>query len=163
MSRAAAATSPAELRRAWGQFATGIAVATVCNEGKPHGLTVNSFTSVSLNPPLISIALDRASTVLPHLQAAESFAVNVLRDSQRELSIRFAQWPEGRFDGLQWSPGELGAPLFPDMLAVFECRKTQAIEAGDHVLFLGEVVRFAWDEGEPLIYFGSRYRELKRD
>ncbi|MBX9602389.1 MAG: flavin reductase family protein [Bryobacteraceae bacterium] len=163
MSRAAAATPPAELRRAWGQFATGIAVATVCDDGNPHGLTVNSFTSVSLNPPLISIAIDRASTVLPHLKAAESFAVNVLRDSQRELSIRFAQWPEGRFEGLEWSLGEQGAPLFPGMLAIFECRKTQAIEAGDHVLFLGEVMRFAWEEGEPLVYFASRYRELKAD
>ena len=151
----------AQFRRTCGRFATGVAIATLrAADGSPHGITVNSFTSVSLRPPLVLVCIDHQAASREHFQTQEYFAINVLRTTQRDLSVRFAEWPEGRFEGVPWSPGSGGAPVLADVLAVFECRKYQLLTAGDHDLVLGEVLRCSESPGEPLLYFGGAYRQF---
>jgi flavin reductase (DIM6/NTAB) family NADH-FMN oxidoreductase RutF len=148
-------------RQACAQFATGVAVATVrATDGTPHGLTISSFTAVSISPPLILICIDVASQALDHFRHGPYFAVNVLTDSQRALSVIFAEKPEGRFDGVAWEPGETGSPLLKGALSTIECRVERVLDAGDHAVVFGEVVRAECHAGQPLLYFNRRYREL---
>jgi flavin reductase (DIM6/NTAB) family NADH-FMN oxidoreductase RutF len=150
-----------EFRRACGRFATGVAIASVLDgDGGPHGLTVNSFTSVSLEPPLISISLGHAVTAIQHFRAAKHFGISVLTVEQRPLSDRFARKGQDRFDGLEWCPGVTGVPLLPGVLAALECAVYQIVPMGDHDLFVGEVVCATVGEGSPLLYFASSYRHL---
>lgn len=142
------------------RFATGVAIATCCRAGQPHGLTINSFVSVSLEPPLVSFCIDRGAQALSAFLDAASFAVHVLSASQEDLSNRFARRAGDRFQDLAWRPGALGDPLLDGVLASFECAKWQTVEAGDHFLLLGEVKNIEIQEGDPLLYFGSRYRRL---
>jgi flavin reductase (DIM6/NTAB) family NADH-FMN oxidoreductase RutF len=151
-----------DFRRACGRFATGVTIASVVDrEGTPHGLTVSSFTSVSLTPPLILIALAHSASVMDAFRDARFFAVSVLAASQRALSERFARKGEDRFDGLVWHAGETGAPLLPGTLADIECALRHRFTAGDHDLFVGEVVRAVAHDGAPLVYFAGRYRTLE--
>ncbi len=151
----------AEFRRACATFATGVTVAAVRDgQGTPHGLTVNSFSSVSLEPPLILICLGHAVTSIEVFRAASHFGLSVLRDDQRSLSERFARKDEDRFDGLEWRCGPGGAPLLNDALAQIECVVTQRVTAGDHDILIGEMAHAEVREGEPLVYFGSKYRRL---
>ena len=148
-------------RQTCSQFATGVAVATVrAADGKPHGLTISSFTAVSISPPLILICIDFASQTLEHFRRGPYFAVNVLADSQRDLSVTFAEKPEGRFDGVAWDRGVTGAPLLEGALAWLECRVERTLDAGDHAVLFGEVVRSECRAGQPLLYFNRAYREL---
>lgn len=127
---------------------------------EPYGLTVNSFTSVSASPPLILICIDYRCTLLPHFRASSWFGINVLGDVQQDLSVRFAERADDRFDGLDWYQGVTGVPLLRGCLALMECGVSQVVEAGDHAIFLAEVTAAQCDAGEPLIYFGSNYRSL---
>jgi len=150
-----------EFRHACGRFATGVTVASVFDgNGTPHGLTVSSFTSVSLEPPLVLICLGHAVTSVDHFRAATHFGINVLDDNQRDLSDRFARKGFDRFDGLDWQRGANGVPLLTQCLAAMECAVEQRITAGDHDIFIGRMVSARVEEGEPLIYYGSRYRSL---
>jgi flavin reductase (DIM6/NTAB) family NADH-FMN oxidoreductase RutF len=149
-------------RRACGQFATGVTIATVVDQaGNPHGLTVNSFTSVSLKPPLILICIDHRSSVVEPFRAASSFALNILTEQQRWLSDRFAQRLVERFDGIAWKAGVTGAPVFDGSLALIECLLRQSIDVGDHAVIIGEMVHAELGHGTPLIYYGSNYRTLE--
>lgn len=149
-------------RRVCGKYATGITILTVLDSlGAPQGMTANSFTSVSLDPPLILVCIDRRTSLLLHFQAGVHFAINILGEEHKELSGRFAHSGQDRFDGITWRAGETGAPLLPDMLATLECRVTQVVDAGDHVVVLGEALHAAWREGRPLLYFNSSYQELR--
>lgn len=153
-----------QFRRACGRFATGVTIATVLDaQGLPHGLTVNSFSSVSLDPPLISICLGHAVTVIDAFRESKFFGINILRESQQALSDRFARKGHDRFDGIEWYRGETGAPLLPGVLAAIECAQTHRFTAGDHDIFIGEMLQSSTTEGKPLIYFASRYRELEGD
>jgi len=148
-------------RRVCSQFATGVAIATVADESNvPHGLTINSFTSVSLEPPLVLICIDYRSAILQRFRRATHYGINILTAMQRDLSNRFATKPDDRFDGLQWQPGVTGVPLIDGALATFECQTRQVIESGDHAIFLAEVVAAGTGTGEPLLYFDSGYRLL---
>jgi len=148
-------------RRACGRFTTGVAIATVVDaEGAPHGLTVNSFTSVSLDPPLVLVAVAHRASVMDAFREARFFAVNVLSAGQREISDRFARTGLPRFDGLEWHAGETGAPLLAGTLAELECAIRYRFPAGDHDLIVGEVLRSEVREGKPLVYFAGRYRNL---
>lgn len=152
---------PDLFRRACGRFATGIAVATVTGkDGQPYGLTINSFTSVSCCPPLILICIDYRCSLLPHFRGSSWFGISVLNDTQQEVSIRFALREADRFTDLGWQYGISGVPLVDGCLAQMECCVSQVIEAGDHAIFIAEVIKANWFEGEPLIYFGSDYRSL---
>jgi len=117
---------------------------------------------VSAVPPLVLICIDYRSTVLTHFRASSWYAVNVLAEDQEELSIRFAERIPDRFEGLLWSFGESGVPLLHGCLAWMECSVVQTVEAGDHAVLIAEVVRAESREGNPLLYFGSRYRYLDR-
>jgi flavin reductase (DIM6/NTAB) family NADH-FMN oxidoreductase RutF len=148
-------------RRACAKFATGVAVVTtLAPNGEPHGLTINSFCSLSLDPPLVMIAIARDCVFLQHFESSGHFAVNILSEHQRDLSNRFAQLPEGRFAGVAWRSAATGSPLIEGSLAVLECNTTQALDAGDHRVLIGEAVAFEIGEGSPLIFFASDYARL---
>lgn len=148
-------------RRACSRFATGITIATVmAADGTPQGFTANSFTSVSAEPPLILLCIDRRANVLPYFQAADYFGINVLSLEQKELSMRFASRGLDRFSGVEWRRGAGEAPLLEGTLAQFECARREVWEAGDHLVFLGEVVAARHNDGAPLLYYASGYREL---
>lgn len=151
-----------EFRRACARFATGVCVLTTCTpDGRPHGLTVNSFTSLSLDPPLVMAAIARASAQLPGFESSSFFAVNILAEQQRDLSVRFGRPEEGRFNGAGWSAGVTGSPVFEETLGVIECRTVQWLDAGDHRVLVGQAVAAVVRQGRPLLYFESGYASLE--
>jgi flavin reductase (DIM6/NTAB) family NADH-FMN oxidoreductase RutF len=157
--RSGAVTSE-EFRRACGRFATGVTIASVLDaKGAPHGLTVSSFTSVSLDPPLILICLGHAVSAIHHFRTATHFGINVLAEDQRALSERFARQGQDRFDGVAWQPGVTGVPLLPDVLAAIECAVHRIVPMGDHDILVGEMVHARVINGEPLLHFNGGYRE----
>ena len=159
-----APVSSDEFRRACGRFATGVAVAAVLDrEGAPHGLTVSSFTSVSLHPPLILICLGHAVTNIEEFRHASHFGLSILREEERRISDRFAQKGHNRFDGVDWRRGETGVPLLAGAVATLECAAHQRFTACDHDILIGEVVRAHVSDGGPLVHFASRYRKLALD
>jgi len=161
LRRPLAGVSAEEFRRACGRFATGVTIASVLDEsGMPHGLTVSSFCSVSLDPPLVLICLGRETASLETFRNAKHFGINVLAQDQRGLSERFARKGHDRFDGLEWTSGETGVPLLAGAIAQMECEVVQRIPAGDHDIFVGEIVNARVHKGEPLIHFSSRYSKL---
>jgi flavin reductase (DIM6/NTAB) family NADH-FMN oxidoreductase RutF/pimeloyl-ACP methyl ester carboxylesterase len=150
------------LRDAMGCFATGITIVTAIDEGgKPVGLTANSFTSVSLDPPLLLVCIANTAGTAPVLRAAASFGVNVLQIGQQPASNRFAGKGEDRFAATAWGPGETGVPLLDGSLVSFECKRHAVHEAGDHFLLIGDVVRAQFEpRRDPLLYFRGKYRRL---
>ena len=153
------------LRDALGSFATGVTVVTcVDDEGQPFGLTVNSFTSVSLEPPLLLVCIAKRARCAAAMAAASHFAVNVLQTGQQPASIRFSTRDEDRFGATPWSTGETGAPLLMDSLAVFECERHAVHDGGDHDMLIGRLLRASFDRNmDPLLYFRGKYRRLHFD
>lgn len=148
-------------RRACAKFATGVTVATILSpEGSPHGMTANSFTSVSCDPPLVLLCVDHRTSILPSFRSSVHFGVNVLSEDQRDLSMRFAQKGQDRFEQVPWNAGQTGVPLIDDALASFECRVTERVTAGDHDIIIGEVLWARIREGRPLVFFNSAYGSL---
>ena len=149
-------------RSALGCFATGITIVTaVAPTGEPLGVTANSFNSVSLDPPLVLFSLHRAAYSLGAFTEGGHFAVNILREEQRDLSIRFAQAGADKWSGLDYETWSTGAPIITGCLASFECRTRALYDGGDHVIFLGQVLQLrAMDGGRPLLYFRGRYRAI---
>lgn len=147
-----------QLRDALGSFATGVTViTTVTDAGERIGLTANSFTSVSLDPPLVLWSLKKNSANLDVFRRASHFAINVLTNQQKELCFRFASKVEGdRFDGVALDPSRFDLPLLAHSLARFECSKHDEVDAGDHVMFLGRVEDFCKGQGDALIFSGGR-------
>ncbi|WP_395944493.1 flavin reductase family protein [Brevundimonas sp.] len=157
-----AGSDPRTLRDALGCFATGVTVVTTTDEeGRPVGLTANSFSSVSLDPPLILFCLARSSSNLERFRQAEHFAINVLHIGQQPMSGAFARSNAERFEGVVWEAWETGAPILSGSLASFECATHQVVEAGDHLVFIGRVTRARFEpRRDPLLYFRGRYRRL---
>jgi flavin reductase (DIM6/NTAB) family NADH-FMN oxidoreductase RutF len=151
-------------RDALGAFPTGVAVVTAAHAGAEAashiGITVNSFCSVSLDPPLVLWCMDKRSQRHQSFVSAPSFTVSVLGAGHREVSARLAKPGEHRLDGIALKPTELGPPALADSLAVFECTREQALDGGDHTILLGRVVRFSKSEGAPLVFFRGRYRTI---
>lgn len=138
-----------------------MAIATVSDDsGAPHGLTINSLTSVSLDPPLVLICIDYRASVLKHFLRSPHYGINILAGGQQEISNRFAYRGEDRFEGVTWSRGETGVPLIAGCLATMECAVRQVIEGGDHTILLAEAVVAASKEGDPLLFFNSSYRRI---
>ena len=149
---------PIALRNALGQYATGVTIVTALDgEGRPTGLTVNSFASVSLDPPLVLWSLALTSACVPVFEACSHFAVNVLTIEQVVLSNRFATNGIDKFEGVQWTPGLGGAPILANVGAVFECSHEAHHPGGDHTIFIGRVERFTHGELPPLIFHAGRY------
>ncbi len=153
------------LRNALGRFATGVTiVTTVTPEGAHTGVTVNSFTSVSLEPPLVLFCLSTRSSLLPAFERARHFAVNVLARSQQALSNRFARPSANTWEGVAFRPGAHGCALLADAVGVFECERRMVYPAGDHVIFIGEVARFeTLPTCEPLAFCQGSYGTFTRD
>ncbi|MFN3075621.1 MAG: flavin reductase family protein [Alphaproteobacteria bacterium] len=150
-------------RNALGCFASGVTVVTaVTKSGEPVGVTVSAFSSLSLNPPLVLVCLDKNTSNLEAYRAG-AFAVNLLTESQKEISIRFATRPGNRWDNTEHVMGEGGCPLLTGCLANLECTLEATHEAGDHVIIVGRVreLRYAAG-GQPLLYFRSAYAGLGR-
>ena len=152
---------PKELRRLMGQFATGVTIITTRDvEGRPYGLTANAFTSLSLEPPLVLICIDRKAETFSHFYASRYFVVNVLTEEQQELSSRFAKSGGFKFEGIAYETNGVGVPVLDGTLAHMECALIETHEAGDHVIHVGEVENFAVRGGRPLMFFQGRYRQL---
>jgi flavin reductase (DIM6/NTAB) family NADH-FMN oxidoreductase RutF len=149
------------LRRALGRFTTGVTIIScVDGAGEYVGLTANSFNALSLAPPLVLWSLRESSSSLSAFAAAERFAVNVLAESQVELSRRFAAQGEAKFAEGAWSLGEHGAPVLAGCAAVFECQTVTRQQAGDHRLFIGQVLACTESSIAPLVYQAGHYRLL---
>ena len=157
-----AQTDSRDLRNALGRFATGIAIVTAIDpDGHPIGLTVNSFSAVSLEPALVLWCLDNSSHNLEAFRRASHHAINILAVDQQDISNRFATWPIDRFVGLPWQPGVGGAPVFSGCCATFEVANETANAGGDHTIFIGRVERFAETPAlAPLLFHAGQYRQL---
>ncbi|CAM5187632.1 putative flavin reductase [Castellaniella defragrans] len=132
-----------ELRDAFGAFLTGVTVVTTTGEARePIGFTANSFTSVSLDPPLLLVCLAKTSRNAATFTQAKGFAVNVLSDGQKEISNTFARPVEDRFAVVRWAESPLGSPVFDDVAAWFDCTKHEVIDAGDHLVLMGRIEHF---------------------
>ena len=162
MSHESSHVDPQRLRRACAKFATGITILTACDRaGVAHGMTANSFTSVSLDPPLVLVCVDYRARIINHLRETNPIGINVLGEHQRDLSARFAGPGEDRFLGVTWEAGATGAPLLTHALASIEAVITQLVKGGDHAIIIAEVKRVRWSEGRPLLYFDSDYWKLE--
>lgn len=150
-----------QFRDALGHFPTGVAiVTTLAQDGTSIGVTVNSFSSVSLDPPMILWSLDKKSFSLPAFQAAPRFAVHVLDEHQEALSNAFARASGDKFSGLEIQYGLGGVPLLPHCTALFECTTAHLYDGGDHLIIVGHVERFEAGERPPLVFHRGRYARL---
>ena len=149
-------------RQALGSFPTGVAVITaISGARKPIGITVNSFTSVSLEPPMVLWCLERKSDRYDAFAKSECFTISVLGTAHEDVSARLAKQGSHNLDGIELIETELGPPALADALAFFECAKEAVHEGGDHGILLGRVLRFARrDAGEPLVFFRGKYGAL---
>ena len=146
------------LKDAFGRFATGVTLAgCIGADGAPMMITVNSFTSVSLEPPLVLWCLERKASSFPAFMAADAYAITVLHASQQEQSRRFARYKSAPLKPDEYERWTTGAPILKDGLAAFDCKIAHRHQAGDHVILVAEVVKFESSVGAPLIYFASRY------
>lgn len=151
----------ARFRQVMGRFASGVTVVTTLFQGERYGMTVSSFSSLSLDPPLVLICVDRRLSTHDALVGAGQFVVNILSDSQEHLSRQFASREADKFQGVAYSAGLLGLPVLDGALASIECRLHSTAPGGDHTILIGEVVAMEIGDGDPLLYYRSGYRELK--
>jgi 3-hydroxy-9,10-secoandrosta-1,3,5(10)-triene-9,17-dione monooxygenase reductase component len=159
----AAAVGAQALRAALGRFATGVTIVTCQGpDGLPVGLTANSFNALSLEPPLVLWSLRGASPNLAAFTAASHFAVNVLAESQIELSRRFASPVHDRFASVDWQPGQGAAPVLAGCAAVFQCASEKHLPMGDHMLYIGRVLAVADAALTPLVFQAGHYHQLGR-
>ena len=152
------AIDPLELRKALGAFVTGVTiVTTVDDSGTPRGFTANSFTSVSLEPPLLLVCLAKSASSYPVFSETQQFAVNILAEHQREASHTFASKIPDRFAQVDWRAGASGSPVLPDSAAWFDCRMHETVDAGDHIILIGQVIAFDHSSANPLGYCRGSY------
>jgi flavin reductase (DIM6/NTAB) family NADH-FMN oxidoreductase RutF len=151
-----------ELRRVMGHFATGVTIiTTVSKDGVPFGLTANAFTSVSLDPPLLLISVDKKAESYPHFEQSKVFTVNILSDEQEGLSRKFAVSGGDKFQGVAYRMGANGVPILDGALAYLECKVYAVYDGGDHTLFLGEIDEAETREVKPLVFYRGGYRALE--
>lgn len=157
-----AGSDPRTLRDALGCFATGITIVTAMGvDGQPIGLTANSFTSVSLDPPLLLVCIARSAGSAAALEAAGHFAVNVLQIGQQPASNKFASRVGDRFADTPWTNGSTGVPILTGSLSIFECSRHAVHDGGDHLILVGQVVSATFEPSrDPLLYFRGKYRRL---
>jgi flavin reductase (DIM6/NTAB) family NADH-FMN oxidoreductase RutF len=152
------------LRSAYGTFATGVTIMTVGGD-LPHGMTANSFASVSLEPPLVLLCVANETAMYDRLDDDDAFGVSVLAAHQEDVARHFAnrhrRLGEAEFDGVDWVPGDVtGVPVISDALAAFECRVWRSHPAGDHTIVLGEVMAMYWQERhDALLFMGGEFRQ----
>jgi flavin reductase (DIM6/NTAB) family NADH-FMN oxidoreductase RutF len=148
----------AQFRQLCGHFATGVVIITTTGpDGRPAGMTANSFTSVSLDPPLISINVDHGADFYPVMEQAEGYVINVLESHQEALSRRFAGNASQRFDGVGYRIDDRGFVLLDGVVATIACLAHHRFDAGDHTVFIGRVIGGAVAPGRPLLYYRGGY------
>jgi flavin reductase (DIM6/NTAB) family NADH-FMN oxidoreductase RutF len=155
--------SAEDFKQALRQFASGVTIVTVSSNGKLHGATASSFASVSLEPPLILVCLDKTSQTRALLLEEGAFAANVLGSEQEEVARAFSVRGVKPFDRLPHRLGVDGAPLLEGAIAWIECRVHQVVDAGDHDIIIGEVIACSTGSGAPLVYYDAAYRLLNHD
>ena len=157
-----------QFRKAMGCFATGVTIITLDLEGEIHGMTANAFASVSLDPPLVLVCVDRTASTHAHLHAKKRFGINVLGEDQRAISEYYAR-ADRTHDraeaeaGARFDPTRQGTPMLHGALAYLECRLQSAEEAGDHTIFIAQVEDVVVREGDPLLFFRGKYRGVGKD
>ncbi len=150
-----------EFRTVLGQFATGVTIITAMSEVGPVGVAANSFTAVSLDPPLVLFCVARTSSTWPHIEQARKFAVNILGGHQEQLCQLFATKGADRFEATPWHVGAGGSPVLHDTLAYLDCEFWAEYDGGDHVIVVGRVLDLGViRDGGPLIFFQGGYRQL---
>lgn len=151
-----------DFRAALGRFASGVTVVTTTDAaGNLHGITVSSFCSVSLKPPMVLICIEKTTASHYAFEESEIFVVNILNKAQADISQQFAAPYLDKFDGVGYSIGVLGAPVLDNALVNLECRLRHSLNGGDHSIFVGEVQSVKLNDDLPLIYFRGAYRELE--
>lgn len=151
---------PAIQRKIFGRFATGITVVTARAGELLHGMTANAVSSLSLDPPLVLVAVDRRAAMHGILQSAGAYALNILAEDQQELSARFAKSGPKDLSDLELRTAVTGAPLLAGTLGWVDCQLAQVVPGGDHDLFIGEILAGEFADGRPLLYFAGQYRRL---
>ncbi|MEV0847811.1 flavin reductase family protein [Streptomyces sp. NPDC049954] len=149
-----------QFRNALGHFASGVTIVTAATREGAVGFTCQSFTSLSLEPPMVALAPGKSSTSWPRIREAGSFCVNVLADTQEDLCRAFAASGTDKFAGVTWTPGPSGAPRLPGALAHIECALTEAYDAGDHELVIGAVRDIETHHGQPLLFYRGGFNRL---
>ncbi|GGA48474.1 flavin reductase family protein [Pelagibacterium lentulum] len=150
-------------RHALGQFPTGVCVVTCRGKDEDIGMTMSSFNSLSLDPPLVLFSVDRRAMSLPQWEAAGGYAINVLADNQQAISNRFARAGTNKWEGAHFERGFADAPVLTGVAAAFECRRWATHDGGDHVLFVAEVVRLkSAPDRQPLVFSKGRYARLEQ-
>jgi flavin reductase (DIM6/NTAB) family NADH-FMN oxidoreductase RutF len=147
-------------RRIMGHFATGVTVVTAYQNGEINGMTANAVASLSLQPPLVLVAVDKMAAMHGALTASRHFALNILSDAQEHLSKRFAMRGLKEVSDLSWVTAESGAPILAGALAWVDCRLVEILPGGDHDIFIGEILAGDSREGSPLLYFRGKYCRL---
>jgi flavin reductase (DIM6/NTAB) family NADH-FMN oxidoreductase RutF len=147
-------------RHALAHFASGVTVVTTAHAGRLYGMTVSSFASLSLKPPLVLICVEQNLITHTAITDAGWFAVNILEHSQEELSRRFATREDDKFTDVAWHTGRAGMPLLDGALTTIECRLHDTFPGGDHTIFVGEVIEAEVGRGSPLLYYRSGYHGL---
>ena len=151
-----------EFRRSLGQFATGVTVVTCCaSDGSPRGITANSFSSVSLDPPLVLWNIAKVSHSLGAYLDAKRFAIHVLRADQRSYAEHFARTDHTVYNGIDYEVSPDNVPLIPDVLARFDCETEVIHDAGDHHIIIGRVLAHVCGYGSPLLFHGGEYVTAK--
>ena len=154
---------PEQVRHAMRAWASGVTIVTAAHKNEQHGMTVSSFASVSLDPPLLMVALQKTTRTSGLVSRAQAFGVTILSAGQREISERFAGRSEDsndRLEGIETETLDTGAPLIKGGLAYFDCRLRQTMDAGTSILFSGEVVAARQFEGQPLVYHNRQYQRM---
>ena len=147
-------------RQIMGQFATGVTVVTTDGKAGPHGLTANAIASLSLDPPLVLVAVEKRAHSLDYLTKNGCFAINILGVDQEEISRRFATPGPKDFAGLSITTAGTTAPILSDCVAFVDCRVVEILPGGDHEIFVGEIVAGEYHGGKPLLYFAGGYRHI---
>ncbi len=151
-----------EFRAALGRFASGVTVVTTKDpDGRLHGITVSAFCSVSLEPPLILVCIEKNTGSHYAFEQSNSFVVNILREDQQYISDRFASYLSDKFAETKYHLGIDDLPVLEDVLANLECRLVNSHASGDHTIYVGEIERATLNNGKPLVYWHGNYRELK--
>ena len=149
---------PGDFRHVLGHFASGITVVTAIDDGEPVGFACQSFTSLSLDPPLVLFCPSKSSTTWPRIQRAGRFCVNVLAEDQQKVSQKFAVSGGDKFREIAWRPSNNGSPIIDDVLAWVDCTLENVHEAGDHYVVIGRVLELSVDrEHKPLLFFRGEY------
>lgn len=160
--QAEAVFDPRAFRQALGQFPTGVCIVTCMVDGEQLGMTMSSFNSLSLDPPLVLFSIDRRAASLPLWVRAETYAINVLSENQKDISNQFAKPLSNKWEGARFERGRLDAPVLHGIAAVFECVRWATHNGGDHTLFIAEVMCFRSSiDRNPLVFSKGRYAALQ--